>query len=98
MSEDCTSRSRSSAAFDQADLGGEQVPLPGGGNTWQRFEILSHWAGRDLSLGRLAEGHADALAILAEAGRGPADQDATYGVWAARARTGGTTARRDVDG
>ena len=98
VKEECTSLSRISVAFDQPDLGGEELPLPGGGNTWQRFEALSRWAGSDLSLGRLAEGHVDALAILAEAGKTPADRAATYGVWAARARPGGTTARREVDG
>ena len=49
-----------------------QLPLPGRGDTWTRFDALSRWAAQDLSLGRLVEGHADALAILAEAGMEPA--------------------------
>jgi hypothetical protein len=44
--------------------------------------MLSQIARRDLSAGRLAEGHTDAVAILAEAGV-PARQDALYGVWTA---------------
>lgn len=27
-----------------------QLPLPGGGDTWARFEALSKWAAQDLSL------------------------------------------------
>jgi hypothetical protein len=73
---------------------GTAMPLPGSGDTWRRFEVLSSWASRDLSVGRLAEGHVDALAILAEAGMEPMNEAATYGVWAARSREGGTTAKR----
>jgi alkylation response protein AidB-like acyl-CoA dehydrogenase len=65
--------------------------LPGSGRTWSRFEALSSAAADDLSVGRLVEGHMDALAILAEAAM-PAVPDARYGVWAARSRTRGTTA------
>ena len=70
----------------------DRVPLPGGGDTWARFEALSKWAAQDLSLGRLVEGHSDARAILAEAGSPPAAPGATYGVWAARSPRQGTTA------
>jgi alkylation response protein AidB-like acyl-CoA dehydrogenase len=76
----------------------ELIPLPGHGQTWDRFAVLAGWAARDLSLGRLAEGHIDALAILAEAGRDPVDPNAIYGVWAARSPRGGTVARQDRDG
>ena len=74
------------------------LPLPGQGDTWGRFHALSKWSAQDLSLGRLVEGHADALGILAEAGMKPAASDATYGVWAARSTGGGTTARLEADG
>ena len=74
------------------------LPLPGRGDTWARFDALSKWAAQDLSLGRLVEGHTDALAILAEAGMEPAASGATYGVWAARSSRGGTTARLEPDG
>jgi hypothetical protein len=77
---------------------GGALPLPGSGQTWQRFAALADWSAQDLSLGRLAEGHADALAILAEAGSSPTDPGCTYGVWAARSGSGGTVARRADDG
>jgi alkylation response protein AidB-like acyl-CoA dehydrogenase len=66
---------------------GPDLPLPAGGRTHERFCRLAGVAGTDLSLGRVAEGHADALAILAEAGRA-ADPGAAYGVWAARSSAG----------
>jgi alkylation response protein AidB-like acyl-CoA dehydrogenase len=56
---------------------------PGVGATWERFEALADAAGVDLALGRLAEGHSDAIAILEEVGRGPVSPG-PYGVWAAR--------------
>jgi alkylation response protein AidB-like acyl-CoA dehydrogenase len=87
------------STFQQvARRAGAMVPLPGSGHTWRRFEELATWAATDLSLGRLAEGHVDALAILAEAGMRRADPMATYGVWAARSTTGGTVARREEGG
>ena len=70
----------------------EQLPHPGGGSTWQRFKVLADWSARDLSLGRLVEGHADALSILTEAGMPPYGSGISYGVWAARAGRGGTVA------
>jgi alkylation response protein AidB-like acyl-CoA dehydrogenase len=76
----------------------DSLPLPGGGDTWPRFEALSKWAAQDLSLGRLVEGHCDARAILAEGGSPPAAPGATYGVWAARSPRQGTTARLESDG
>ena len=63
------------------------VPLPGSGQTWRRFRALALWAAENLSLGRLAEGHVDALAILDEAGMRPVS-GAIYGVWAARTGVG----------
>jgi alkylation response protein AidB-like acyl-CoA dehydrogenase len=63
---------------------GAVLPLPGSGSTWDRFTTLARWSSVDLSLGRLCEGHADALAILAEADMKPFDTQASYGVWAAR--------------
>lgn len=59
------------------------LPPPGSGQTEARFAALAATAGEDLSLGRLVEGHADALAILAEARRSPMGAGA-YGVWAAK--------------
>jgi alkylation response protein AidB-like acyl-CoA dehydrogenase len=57
------------------------LPLPGSGDTTLRFAVLEEIGAHDLSLARLAEGHADAVAILSEARREP--QPGTYGVWAA---------------
>jgi hypothetical protein len=66
------------------------LPRPGAGRTAHRWATLASWGGRNLSLARLAEGHTDALAILAEAGRAPV-AGALYGVWASR--SGGAAAR-----
>jgi hypothetical protein len=98
MEKEWPSVSRIRSVFDHvARTEGMHVPLPGGGDTWGRLECLAKWAAQDLSLGRLVEGHIDALGILAEAGL-PAEPGATYGVWAARTGSGGTTARRESDG
>ena len=72
------------------------VPVPGGGQTWRRMELLADASGGDLSVGRLVEGHLDALAILDELGRAPAGPG-IYGVWAAR-RPGELVASSDGDG
>jgi Acyl-CoA dehydrogenase, C-terminal domain len=71
------------------------LPLPGAGNTVGRWTALAGWGARDLSLARLAEGHVDALAILAEAGRVPVP-GALYGVWASR--SGGAAVRVEQRG
>ncbi len=70
----------------------DRLTLPGHGDTWDRFEILAALAEEDLSLARLGEGHADALAILNESSRGVRHTGASYGVWAARSGTGNVTA------
>lgn len=67
--------------------GATDLPLPGRGDTWRRWSALRDWGRQDLVLARLAEGHTDALAILADAGRTPV-RDALYGVWAARSGPG----------
>ncbi|WP_284748823.1 acyl-CoA dehydrogenase [Amycolatopsis sp. RTGN1] len=75
---------RSRYAAGELDL-----PLPGGARTAARWAALAAFGRRDLTLARLAEGHADAVTILAEAGRSAAP-GALYGVWAAK--SGGTGA------
>jgi hypothetical protein len=77
------------------DAGELDLPLPGGGDTAGRWRRLAGWGGHDLSCARLAEGHVDAVAILAEAGRAPRP-GALYGVWAAR--PGGAGAALHLDG
>ena len=61
------------------------LPLPGAGRTGERFQRFADLARRDLVLARLAEGHADAVAIRAELGdTAPGDgPDQRWGVWAA---------------
>lgn len=59
----------------------QTLPPPGHGKTPARHAALMRAGRQDLSLGRLAEAHWDALAILAEAGRQP-EPGAVYGVWA----------------
>ncbi len=81
-------------AFVKTD--GVTLPLPGAGMTWHRFATLADWSSVDLSLGRLCEGHSDAVAILAEAGR-HAVEGASYGVWASRSGAATTFAERSGD-
>jgi alkylation response protein AidB-like acyl-CoA dehydrogenase len=59
-----------------------QLPRPGDGDTWSRFEFLRDLGRSDLSLARLVEGHLDATSVLAEFG---APVPRGFGaVWAAR--------------
>ncbi len=60
------------------------VPLPGGGLTSSRWQLLADVAYDDLSLVRVVEGHLDAVAILAELGGRDAGEGELLGVWAAR--------------
>ncbi|HEY5302876.1 MAG TPA: hypothetical protein VIJ86_02330 [Acidimicrobiales bacterium] len=93
---DDRARELSSLFRDFVRIEAAQLPLPGSGDTWRRFAILADWASRDLSLGRLCEGHADALAILAEAGLSPV-AGASYGVWTSRG-SGATSFAERVEG
>ena len=74
------------------------LPLPGGGRTRERWAVLAAVAEEDLSVGRLAEGHADALAILTEIGADPAPSGSRWGVWAAQPPGPGLTASRAAGG
>jgi hypothetical protein len=73
------------------------LPQPRGGSTARRWGALARWGRSDLAVARLAEGHTDALAILAEAGLTP-QPDALYGVWAARPGGVGPTLVAGPDG
>lgn len=66
-----------------ADAGLLSLPLPARGETARRFHAFAELAATDLSLARVCESHADAIAILAEAGVRP--HRGLYGVWAADA-------------
>jgi alkylation response protein AidB-like acyl-CoA dehydrogenase len=69
--------------FARACASGEfDLPLPGGGRTLARFQALRRFGHGELALARLGEGHADARAILHEAGT-TAPASARLGVWAA---------------
>src|ERR1044071_6586684 len=73
-----------------------ELPLPGSGRTLERFERLAAIARHDPARARLAEGHADAVAIRAELGDpGDTPPDEMWGVWAAKPPS--VTARRDGD-
>jgi hypothetical protein len=65
------------------DDGLVDLPFPGAGETSERWKCLEVLGSADLSLARLAEGHADALAILHEAGLESPGGQARLGVWAA---------------
>lgn len=59
------------------------LPLPGRGETRQRWRRLAAMAEEDVTAGRLAEAHVDAIAILTEL-RGPHPEPGQWwGVWAA---------------
>ena len=47
---------------------GRLLPLPGGGQTGERWAVLAAVGERNLTVARVLEAHSDALAILAEAG------------------------------
>ncbi|WP_067474325.1 acyl-CoA dehydrogenase [Actinomadura hibisca] len=66
------------------EVAAEPPPLPGSGETRRRWAALADLGEEDLSLARLAEGHFDALAILAELD-GPAPPPGSrWAVWAAK--------------
>jgi hypothetical protein len=71
-------------AFTEAvDSGRLDLPLPGHGRTRVRWAALADLAESDLSLARLSEGHADAVAILDELGGSAPAPGSRWGVWAA---------------
>ncbi|HEY1484883.1 MAG TPA: acyl-CoA dehydrogenase family protein [Micromonosporaceae bacterium] len=70
------------------------LPLPGAGATEARLAMLSRWGRADLVFARLAEGHVDAVAILAELGGPPPGED-LWAVWAAVPQSVRATRRGD---
>jgi alkylation response protein AidB-like acyl-CoA dehydrogenase len=79
------------------DAGQLNLPFPAVGATPERLRALACLGSLDLSLARLSEGHTDALAILAEAGRA-AQPGTVYGVWAATSPAAWATATRTASG
>ncbi|SAL25324.1 hypothetical protein AWB71_01394 [Caballeronia peredens] len=61
----------------------DRPPLPGHGDTAERWRALGAVAAFDLSLVKLYEGHTDALAILAELAAWEAPEGSAWAVWAA---------------
>ena len=86
---------RTAAAFTAAvESGRLDLPLPGAGATWERWAAFADLAEEDLSLARLGEGHADAVAILAELSGAPPLPGSRWGVWAANPPGPNVTASR----
>ncbi|MFF5899589.1 acyl-CoA dehydrogenase [Streptomyces argenteolus] len=86
------------AVVADLDAGRLDIPLPGKGRTPERFAALQSVAEDDLCLARLVEGHADALAVLAELGGPEPSPGQRWGVWAAEPPGEGLSATRDADG
>jgi alkylation response protein AidB-like acyl-CoA dehydrogenase len=76
------------------DSGRLDLPRPGSGSTGERWAAFADLAGEDLSLARLGEGHADAVAILAELGGPHPEPGRRWGVWAANPPGPNVTAAR----
>jgi alkylation response protein AidB-like acyl-CoA dehydrogenase len=86
---------RTAEAFTAAvESGRLDLPRPGAGSTWERWAVFADLAEEDLSLARLGEGHADAVAILAELGGPPPAAGSRWGVWAANPPGPNVTASR----
>jgi hypothetical protein len=79
------------------DVGRLNLPFPGLGATPRRHWELAQIARNNLELGRLVEAHADAVAILHEAGREP-KPGALYGVWASEGKAGLNISEGEVSG
>lgn len=83
---DCQAAWRVTArAFRAAvESGRLDLPAPGSGRTRWRWAAFAGLAEEDLSLARLSEGHADAVAILAELDGPRPSAGSRWGVWAAQ--------------
>jgi hypothetical protein len=89
----------SAGAFTAAvESGRLDLPLPGHGRMRERWDALAALAEQDLSLARLGEGHADAVAILAELGGPLPAVRSRWGVWAAHPPGPGLEAKRADNG
>jgi alkylation response protein AidB-like acyl-CoA dehydrogenase len=75
-----------------------QLPPPGRGQTRERFALLATVGELDLTLGRLAEAHADAAAILSELDGEPVRPGQLWGVWAAEPPSARVEAAPDAGG
>lgn len=83
------------ALKDLQEEGLDQLPLPGSGQSLERFSGLAQVAGHDLRLCKLFEGHTDALAIIAELDSPLPPLGSTWGMWAAEPPSARVRVRRD---
>lgn len=74
------------------------LPFPGAGRTAERFASLMALGRADLSLARVAEGHLDAAAILAELGHSTPVPGELWGMWAADPKRKPLVARESEGG
>ncbi len=72
------------------------LPLPGGGQTLQRWQALAAWGAEDLCLAKVLEAHYDAQAIAAELRAPIPAEDTLLAVWAAEGPA--NTVRIDAGG
>jgi alkylation response protein AidB-like acyl-CoA dehydrogenase len=79
-----------------AESEASRLPFPGAGETAERLQALYRWGATDLSFARIAEAHADALAILSECDQLPRS-GALYAVWASDAPPSRVTCERIAD-
>jgi alkylation response protein AidB-like acyl-CoA dehydrogenase len=82
---------------DLVASGGLDLPPIGDGATSERWHTLAELARRNVSLGRLAEAHVDAVQILREADRSAAS-DRLLGVWASEHPQWTVSAEPTADG
>ena len=75
----------------------DRLPLPGQGQTLERWRALAQVAHHALGLVKLYEGHTDALAILSELD-GYAPPESLWGVWAAEPPDARLLVRYSADG
>ncbi len=73
------------------------LPLPGSGQTAQRWAQLAELTEADVVAGRLGEAHTDAVAILAELDGPTPESSQLWGVWAAESGDAVLHARGDGD-
>lgn len=61
----------------------DQLPYPGEGQTYRRWQALARMAAGDLSLAKIFESHTDALAIMHELNVEPPMAEGIWSMWAA---------------
>jgi alkylation response protein AidB-like acyl-CoA dehydrogenase len=79
------------------EAGDLDLPAPGSGQTAKRWWKLAALTENDVVAGRLAEAHADAVAILGELDGPPPEPGQLWGVWAAESSESIVTVSGDGD-